>query len=80
MKILTPNDVLNSVSKIEYQKIGEKTKVCCLTLSNGLEVIGHAYCQRTIGEDVEYGNQVAFNTAVQNAFQIVKAMQIAESR
>jgi len=33
-----------SITKEEYARIGVKTTVCCLTLSNGFEIIGSSAC------------------------------------
>lgn len=69
--MITPSDVVNYIDKAEYATLGLKTRVCCLTLKNGIEVVGHAHCQSDINDDELYGKETAFQNAVQQAYPLV---------
>lgn len=56
---LTLDDILNSIVKEDYIKMGEKTTVCCATLQNGFEVIGTSSCVDPANYDYEIGKEIA---------------------
>lgn len=60
---VTEERVNRMISKTEYQIVGKKTTICCLTLNNGFEVIGTSACVDPKNFDVELGEKFAREAA-----------------
>jgi hypothetical protein len=52
------------IKEIYFNRIGEKTTVCCLKLKNGFEVIGTSACVNPKDFDVELGEKYAYEAAI----------------
>lgn len=52
------------IEKEEYVHIGLKTTVCCLTLSNGFEIVGSSACVDPAEFDTRIGREWARKAAV----------------
>lgn len=62
---ISPNDIEAVIAKEEYVVFANSTlTVCCLTLSNGFNVIGESACASPENYDQELGEQIARRNAV----------------
>lgn len=70
---MTADDVVNSISKTEFTKLGKRTTVCLLTMDFGMEVVGVAHCQNPDNFDQVIGESAAYNDAFNEAFSLCLA-------
>ena len=62
--IVTESRVAGVIEKVEYTRVGVKTTVCCVTLSNGFEVIGTSACVDPDNFNKELGEKYALEQAI----------------
>lgn len=60
---ITPQDIEDSIDKVEYTKMGEKIMVCHITLCNKHEVIGMAGVVDPLTFDSSIGEKISFTRA-----------------
>lgn len=61
--MITDDKISEVIEKVEYQRIGRKTTICCLTLKNGFEVIGTSACVDPENFNEELGKKYAYEVA-----------------
>lgn len=54
------------VCKADFAKVGEKTTVCLLTLTNGFEIIGTSACVNPADFDANIGKEYALKEALKH--------------
>ena len=69
---VTKDNLENQIYKAIYQKIGNKTTICCLILKNGFEIIGYSSCVDYKNYNQEKGEKLAFDNAF-NQLWLVEA-------
>lgn len=60
---VTPEDVENSIAKVEYVQLGTKMTAAVVTMTNKHEVIGIAGCVDPANYDIEIGGPIALEKA-----------------
>lgn len=69
---ITPEEVEASIANIEYHVFpGTLLTVCCLTLTNGFNVIGQSACAHPDLFNDKIGRQVSYNQAKGNIWQFL---------
>jgi len=61
---LTENLLKQKINSVEYEKLGKKTTVCLLTLTNGYEIVGVSACVDPENYVAEIGEEIAFKEAI----------------
>lgn len=68
---LTPTDIQNVIMGEQYYIFpGTTLTVCCLTLKNGAVVTGESACVSAANFNVEIGQKIARDNAVQKIWQL----------
>lgn len=67
---ITEEDIFAVIVKREFQKLGEKTCICVLTLKNGFEVVGYASPVDKNNYTQEIGEQISYNNAVNKIWEL----------
>ena len=68
---LTPEDIKNTVHEIGYTVLeGTTTTICYLTLRNGFVVTGESACASPENFDVQIGQQIAYNNALDKVWML----------
>lgn len=64
MRKLTLDYIKSLIVNAEYQRFGDTSTVCVLTLRNGFTVTGESACINKAVFDAEIGQKVAYDNAV----------------
>lgn len=67
---ITEQSIKNCITGEAYTKIGQKTTVCVLTLSNGFEVVGSSACVQPEQYDFETGKKYAYENAFNKVWEL----------
>lgn len=68
---LTMGDILDTVVKADYWRLGETTTtVCQLTLKNGFTVLGQSACIDPLNFNKTIGEKVAWDNAVDKVWEL----------
>lgn len=68
---LTMGDILDTVVKADYWRLGETTTtVCQLTLKNGFSVIGQSACIDPSEFNKSIGEKVAWDNALEKVWEL----------
>ncbi|QGH74722.1 hypothetical protein DSS3PM1_00045 [Bacteriophage DSS3_PM1] len=68
---LTPADIEAQVMFVDYHHFEETcVVVCCITLKNGYNTIGHAGCVDPENFDLEIGKKIAYENALNEIWQL----------
>jgi hypothetical protein len=77
---LTPDDIEGLIVKEEYKRMGKKTTLCLLTLTNGFEVVGHSACVDPELYNHDLGMTMAYRSAFDQIWLVAGyALQCAHS-
>lgn len=68
---LTPNDLENQITSVDYQRFGETGTLCVITLCNGYTVTGESSCIDPVVFNEEMGKKVAYENAFNKLWQIL---------
>ena len=68
---ITPEDIDASIADSAYHVFpGSQLTVCCLTLKNGFNVVGHSACASPENFNEKIGQQIAFRNARQEIWAL----------
>jgi hypothetical protein len=68
---LTPEHIAEQVVAVQYQRFpGTTVTVCCITLRNGYNTIGHSACVSPENFDAAIGEQIAYKNALNEIWQL----------
>lgn len=68
---LTPEHVAAQVASVQYHVFpGTTVTVCCITLRNGYNTIGHSACVSPENFDAAIGEQIAYKNALNEIWQL----------
>jgi hypothetical protein len=67
---VTPEDIDNTITNVEYAVFGGRLTVCVLTLRNGFLVTGESSCVSAENFDAELGKAIARENAVNKIWQL----------
>jgi hypothetical protein len=68
---LTPEHVAAQVVSVQYLRFpGTTVTVCCVTLRNGYNTIGHSACVSPENFDAAIGEQIAYKNALNEIWQL----------
>jgi hypothetical protein len=68
---LTPDDISNTIKQTAFHVFPDtQLTVCCLTLTNGFNVIGHSAPASPENFDAELGRDIAFRKAREQIWQL----------
>ena len=68
---LTMGDILDTVLKADYWRLGESTAtICQLTLRNGFAVIGQSACIDPLEFNKSVGEKVAWDNALEKVWEL----------
>lgn len=68
---LTMGDILDTVLKADYWRLGESTTtICQLTLRNGFTVIGQSACIDPLEFNKSVGEKVAWDNALEKVWEL----------
>jgi hypothetical protein len=68
---LTPEHVAAQVASVAYHRFeGTTVTVCCITLRNGYNTIGHSACVSPENFDATVGEQIAYKNALNEIWQL----------
>lgn len=70
MKKITKEHLESLIEKTEYKRFGDTVVVCGLTLKNGFTVIGSAGCLEKDTFDAERGEQIAYDSAFRQLWEL----------
>lgn len=68
--MLTDNLIQKQIVSTEFSRIGKKTTVCCLTLTNGFEVIGTSSCVNPEKYNEELGQKYSRERALAKIWEL----------
>jgi len=66
---ITPQDIENSIDKVQYVKLGKKIMVCHITLCNKHEVTGQAGVVDPLLFDQAIGEKISYSRAVDEVYK-----------
>ena len=67
---LNTETILKKIKHHEYQKMGKKTVVCVLTLTNGFEIVGSSGCVNETDFSQKIGEQIAYQRAFDKIWEL----------
>jgi hypothetical protein len=67
---LTLEDIQNQVKSVTFQKVGEKTTVCFVTLQNDYEIVTSSASVRPGDYSKELGEKIAYNKAIDRIWEL----------
>jgi len=68
---LTPDLIDSVIDKVEYHVFPDTClTVCCLTLSNGFNTVGHSACASPENFNKEIGEKISFRNARDQIWQL----------
>lgn len=67
---LTMGDILDTVAKADYWRLGGTTTVCQLTLKNGFTVLGQSACVDPLEFNKSIGEKIAWDNALEKIWEL----------
>ena len=68
---ITEEDVNGAISRISCTKMGRKTTVCMLTLTNGFEIVATSSCVDPEAYDQTIGERLALQRAKDKVWELL---------
>ena len=67
---LTPEHISDCVADVQMRKMGLKTTVCLITLTNGFEIVGTSGCVDPDNYDFNIGAEIARKNAIDKIWEL----------